>query len=133
MDKQVKVIKDINEFGFRGLRKGMVFTAEENGNGYVNKGSDENKSWFLLIDSETVENYIEEGYMIRLEQCPTCAKLKVVKERVEDMIKQYTIDHNNMQQAFENGEVQPCVKVEAETVYFNMIKILNNILDKINE
>ena len=133
MDKQVKVIKDINEFGFRGLRKGMVFTAGENGNGYVNKGSDENKSWFLLIDSETVENYIEEGYMIRLEQCPTCAKLKAVKERVEDMIKQYTIDHNNMQQAFENGEVQPCVKVEAETVYFNMIKILNNILDKINE
>ena len=133
MDKQVKVIKDINEFGFRGLRKGMVFTVEENGNGYVNKGSDENKSWFLLIDSETVENYIEEGYMIRLEQCPTCAKLKAVKERVEDMIKQYTIDHNNMQQAFENGEVQPCVKVEAETVYFNMIKILNNILDKINE
>lgn len=133
MDKQVKVIKDINEFGFRGLRKGMVFTAKENGNGYVNKGSDENKSWFLLIDSETVENYIEEGYMIRLEQCPTCAKLKAVKERVEDMIKQYTIDHNNMQQAFENGEVQPCVKVEAETVYFNMIKILNNILDKINE
>ena len=133
MDKQVKVIKDINEFGFRGLRKGMVFTAKENGNGYVNKGSDENKSWFLLIDSETVENYIEEGYMIRLEQCPTCAKLKAVKYRVEDMIKQYTIDHNNMQQAFENGEVQPCVKVEAETVYFNMIKILNNILDKINE
>ena len=133
MDKQVKVIKDINEFGFSGFRKGMVFTAEENGNGYVNKGSDENKSWFLLIDSETVENYIEEGYMIRLEQCPTCAKLKAVKERVEDMIKQYTIDHNNMQQAFENGEVQPCVKVEAETVYFNMIKILNNILDKINE
>ena len=133
MDKQVKVIKDINEFGFRGLRKGMVFTAKENGNLYVNKGSDENKSWFSLIDSETVENYIEEGYMIRLEQCPTCAKLKAVKERVEDMIKQYTIDHNNMQQAFENGEVQPCVKVEAETVYFNMIKILNNILDKINE
>ena len=127
-DKKIKIIKDIDNFA---QRKGAIFIAKDGCNEYVNKGNNGDMSWIVSLDIATVAYYIENGYAIRLSD--ECEKLEAVKERVENMIKQYTIDHNNMLQSFENGEVQPCVKVEAETVYYNLIKVLNNILEKINE
>ena len=59
--------------------------------------------------------------------------MNILKEYIDILIDTYEKDHKDMLEAFENGDVQPCVKVEAETVYYNMIKILNSIKDKINE
>ena len=36
-------------------------------------------------------------------------------------------DHKKVIEDYEAGKVQPCVKVEADTVYFNMIKVLKEI------
>ena len=38
-----------------------------------------------------------------------------------------------MMEKYNNQEIPACVKVEAETVYFNMCKLLNKIKEIINE
>ncbi len=46
---------------------------------------------------------------------------------VQSMIFTYENDHKQVIEDYEVGNVQPCVKVEADTVYFNMIKVLKEI------
>ena len=36
-----------------------------------------------------------------------------------------------MKKKADKGEVQPCVKVEAETVYYNLTKVLTRIKDEL--
>jgi hypothetical protein len=52
---------------------------------------------------------------------------------VEEKIEQYTSDHEALTAQYNEGDVPQCVKVEADTVYFNLIKVLNKIKDIINE
>jgi hypothetical protein len=38
-----------------------------------------------------------------------------------------------MNEAYNDQEIPTCVKVEADTVYYNLTKVLNTIKDIINE
>ena len=49
------------------------------------------------------------------------------------MKKQYEQDHQNLINEYNEGNLPACVKVEADTVYFNMNKILTKIEELINE
>lgn len=43
---------------------------------------------------------------------------------VDTLEDQYKKDHDNLVEAYNNQEIPTCVKVEADTVYFNMNQIL---------
>ena len=49
------------------------------------------------------------------------------------MVKQYDEDYNKVSEAYANQEIPTCVKVGAETVYYNMKKLLNKINSMIDE
>lgn len=127
-----KVIKN-----FLGLEKGDILTSnndtvsltacEEKATGYIKRSIEFNK--------ELADVYVKNGFLLEMnEPCLSDnAKLKQINEYIDSLLNTYGEDYNNMLEAFENGDVQPCVKVEAETVYHNLIKVLKSIKEKINE
>lgn len=128
-----KVIKN-----FLGLEKGDILTSnndtvsltacEEKAAGYIKRSIEFNK--------ELAEVYVKNGFLLEIHE-PSFnsdnTKLKQINEYIDSLLDTYGEDYNNMLEAFENGDVQPCVKVEAETVYHNLIKVLKSIKGKINE
>lgn len=134
-----KVIKD-----FGNAKKGDLFKEVEGENIYImeriegednvsDNGEHYMKSWVSMeLSEEMVEAYYKAGFLTKDEEC-NCSKLDSVKEYIDCLLSTYENDHKEMLEAFDNGEVQPCVKVEAETVYYNLMKVLNSIKDRINE
>ena len=89
----------------------------------------------ICISSDIADTLATAGYLEEFEEevkCPI-AKLNEVLNFVETKIEQYTEDHEALTAQYNEGDVPQCVKVEADTVYFNLIKVLNKIKDIINE
>jgi hypothetical protein len=58
-----------------------------------------------------------------------------VKEIVDFCIEkkdQFKNDYEELTEQYNNGDVPPCVKTEADTVYFNLNKVLDKILEIAN-
>lgn len=98
------------------------------------------KSWISMeLSKEMVDAYVKSGFLLAENdkdeevKVSNGDKLTDISVYVDMLINTYTNDYNNLLKDFEDGNVQPCVKVEAETVYHNMIKILNSIKAKIDE
>lgn len=132
-----KVIKD-----FSTAEKGDIFEEVEGLNIYecVKEENNDNTyiSTALTFDSITMDELMKKGYVIELfdnEECcdDSCDKLKELEEFIDELVVLYTKNYDKIVENYNNGEVQPCVKVEAETVYHNLLKVLNTIKDKINE
>lgn len=98
------------------------------------------KSWISMeLSKEMVDTYVKSGFLLAEDtkenktQVSDKDKLTDVSVYINMLIDTYTNDYNNLLKDFEDGNVQPCVKVEAETVYHNLIKVLNSIKAKIDE
>lgn len=123
--RKIKMIADDQE-----LRKGDILEQIDNNTYVFNKSFNNGILAFKLkieIDQAGIDDLIKEGLAIEVKDNTNVA------DYINTLINQYTKDYNAMLEAFNNGDVQPCVKVESETVYFNLIKVLKNILDKIDE
>ena len=85
-----------------------------------------------IVEVLTKEGYLEE---VKVEPIitPEANKLKEVTDFVYKQIENCKKDSTLIQTKFDNGEVQPCVKVESDTVHYNLLKVLNHIKDIINE
>lgn len=142
----MKIYKVIKNFG--NARKGDLFEEIEGEDVYTMERvegedniSDDTehymKTWVSMeLSKGMIDAYADAGFLVEMknnDECCNCEKMNILKEYIDILIDTYEKDHKDMLEAFENGDVQPCVKVEAETVYYNMIKILNSIKDKINE
>ena len=131
--KQYKVIK---EFGC--AQKGDVLNENEEGifELVVECNCDDcHCSRSICISSDIADTLATAGYLEEFEEevkCPI-AKLNEVLNFVETKIEQYTEDHEALLEQYNEGDVPQCVKVEADTVYFNLLKVLNKIKDIINE
>lgn len=91
---------------------------------------------YMEISKDIIDEFVKQGYLVECNEEDTDtedSQLSKVLDYVESLINQYTEDYNNMLKSFEDGDIQPCVKVEAETVYYNLNKVLNAIKDKIHE
>lgn len=89
----------------------------------------------ICISSDIADTLATAGYLEEFEEevkCPI-AKLNEVLNFVETKIEQYTEDHEALEAQYNEGDVPQCVKVEADTVYFNLIKVLNKIKEIIHE
>lgn len=136
-----KVIKD---FSF--AEKGDVFTKVEDLKLWeLQKSevvSDTETYTSMAFDSSTMEELANKDYVIwyseeaqeGVDECECCCdKLEKVKEYVNTLIDTYTKDYNELMKDYNEGNVQQCVKVEAETVYHNLNKVLNSIKDLLDE
>lgn len=130
--------KVIKEFGC--AQKGDVLHENEEGLFELNVEcdcSDCYSSRSICISSDIADTLATAGYLEEFEEdevtCPTEEKLEAVLSFIEEKIEQYTADHEALTAQYNEGDVPQCVKVEADTVYFNLIKVLNKIKDIINE
>ena len=84
----------------------------------------------LLCD----EGYLEmSDAIMSSNECSNCTKLDMVKNFIYKQIEVYKKESTDIADKFDKGEIQPCVKVESDTVHYNLLKVLNTIKDIINE
>lgn len=127
-----KVIKAFND-----LEKGDVLNRTEEDTFFIEKESQTefgDKYFSIELSEETAEILENDGYLLGMnDENDEDSKLEEIKEYIDTLIDTYTNDFNSMMEAYNEGDIQTCVKVEAETVYHNLIKVLNSIKNKINE
>ena len=120
--------KVIKEFSF--AEKGDVFTKVEDLNLWELQKSETKPEMetytSMAFDSSTMEELANKDYVIwyseeaeendNEDECECCCdKLEKVKEYVNTLIDTYTKDYNELVKDYNEGNVQQCVKVEAET------------------
>ena len=134
----MKTYKVIKEFGC--AQKGDVLHENEEGLFELSVECDCNdcySSRSICISSDIADTLALAGYLEEFEECePTCPseeKLKAISEHIDMLLEQYASDHEALIAQYNEGDVPQCVKVEADTVYFNMNKVLKHIQDLINE
>lgn len=129
-----KVIKAFND-----LEKGDVLNRTEDDTFFIEKESQTefgDKYFSIELSEETAEILENDGYLLGMndeDEDEEDSKLEEIKEYIDTLIDTYTNDFNSMMEAYNEGDIRTCVKVEAETVYHNLIKVLNSIKNKINE
>lgn len=139
---KMKMYKVIKEFGC--AQKGDVLHENEEGLFELCVEcdcSDCYSSRSVCISADVADTLVHAGYLQEFEehtwQNETVAECEMILSKVMDFvdekIEQYTADHEALEAQYNEGDVPPCVKVEADTVYFNLIKVLNKIKEIINE
>ena len=133
--------KVIKEFGC--AQKGDVLNENEEGLFELNVEcdcTDCHCSRSICISSDIADTLVSAGYLEEFDQDEEDRKYNEFEERliavsafVEEKIEQYTADHEALTAQYNEGDVPQCVKVEADTVYFNMTKVLKHIQNLINE
>lgn len=134
--KNYKVIKE-----FASAQKGDMLTYNEDTNLYEFSMTTENDSEkcprYICMDEETAEEFVESGNLLVIEdeneELSAIDKLCALSDLVDTLEAQYKKDHDALVEAYNNQEIPTCVKVEADTVYFNMNQILKKVKEIINE
>lgn len=134
--KNYKVIKE-----FASAQKGDMLTYNEDTNLYefsmTTENDSEKCSRYICMDEETAEEFVESGNLLVIEdeneELSVIDKLCALSDLVDTLEAQYKKDHDDIVEAYNNQEIPTCVKVEADTVYFNMNQILKKVKEIINE
>lgn len=134
--KNYKVIKE-----FASAQKGDILTYNEDTNLYefsmATENDSEKCSRYICMDEETAEEFVESGNLLAIEdeneELSAIDKLCALSDLVDTLEAQYKKDHDALVEAYNNQEIPTCVKVEADTVYFNMNQILKKVKEIINE
>lgn len=136
-----KVIKNFGD-----AEKGDVFTKVDDLNMWtlIKESHDDNCDYCstMTFDTNTMEDLVEKDYVVwesddvtcdECAECECCTKLNKLDDYITTLLNTYTKDYNDLMKEYNDGNVQQCVKVEAETVYHNLNKVLNSIKDLLNE
>ena len=126
--KQVKVVKAFNDLKVGDL---LSYYEDDYSCGYLYtdeiRNEDYSKFISITIDIESVEDLIADGFikpinasLIEQRNADTVAFIDEQVAKYDAAIKQATED-------YDAGLLQPCVKVELETVNYNLIKVLNKV------
>lgn len=134
--KNYKVIKE-----FASAQKGDMLTYNEDTNLYefsmTAENDNEKCSRYMCMDEETAEEFVESGNLLVIEdedkEISAIDKLCALSDLIDTLEAQYKKDHDDIVEAYNNQEIPTCVKVEADTVYFNMNQILKKVKEIINE
>lgn len=131
--KQYKVIK---EFGC--ANKGDIFYEDEES--FVlrveSTCDDVYSSRYMSISPSVLDTLVNGEYLVELEEETSdkdSEKIDRVKDLINTLLEQYTADHEALTKEYSEGNVPACIKTEADTVYFNLNKVLNKILEVVNE
>ena len=116
------------DFGF--FKANDVLTWNEDIDAFTMDVEEGNSFRSAMIDERTVEDLRLEG-LLEANAEPENDKINTTVELIDSLLKQYEDDYKEVTQKYKEGKVQPCVKVEAETVYFNLTKVLNKIKEEL--
>lgn len=116
------------DFGF--FKANDVLTWNEDIDAFTMDVEEGNSFRSAMIDERTVEDLRLEGLLVANAE-PENDKINTTVEFIDSLLKQYEDDYKEVIQKYKEGKVQPCVKVEAETVYFNLTKVLNKIKEEL--
>lgn len=129
--KQYKVIKE-----FACAKKGDVLTYNEDSDLFEFDITSNGGYRTMFVDEETADEFVEEGFLEAFDNEPKISieedKLNKVSEMIDEMLDQYELDGKTVQDKYDKGEIPTCVKVEADTVHYNITKVLNKIKEVIN-
>lgn len=126
--------KVIKQFGL--FKKGDVLSYDKTNNAYCfedltnNNGVEKYRS--AMIDINTINRLQEKGYLIPLKE-PKDSKIENTINFIKSLLKEYENDLKTVRIKYANGEVPQCLKVEAETVFFNLNKALTEILKRLEQ
>ncbi len=115
------------DFGF--FKANDVLTWDEDLNAFTMDVKEDNGFRSAMIDANTAEDLYEEGLLTKTK--PNIDKISATVKFIDSLLNQYEGDYKEVTQKYKEGKVQPCVKVEAETVYFNLTKVLNKIKEEL--
>lgn len=116
------------DFGF--FKANDTLTWDEELGAFTMDVKDENGFRSAMLDERTAEDMYSEGILsVGIE--PRDNKIDKTVEFIDTLLDTYAKDYEEMKKKADKGEVQPCVKVEAETVYYNLTKVLTRIKDEL--
>lgn len=116
-----KVIKN-----FGSAKKGDVL--EEDEMGLLSFQIEDNETYrSMALDPDTASFLSKEGVLLEIEEYDTSYKVDNTIKLIDDLLEKYDKDLKDTLEKAKNGDIQPCVRLEAETVYFNLTKVLNKI------
>lgn len=116
------------DFGF--FKANDVLTWNEDIDAFTMDVKDGNSFRSAMIDERTVEDLRLEGLLVANNE-PENDKINTTVEFIDSLLNQYENDYEEVMQKYKEGKIQPCVKVEAETVYFNLTKVLNKVREEL--
>lgn len=116
------------DFGF--FKANDKLTWDEELNAFTMEVKEENNFRSAMIDEHTAKDLYSEG-ILSVGITPRDNKVNNTVEFIDALLDQYESDYKEVIENYEEGKVQPCVKVEAETVYFNLTKVLNKIKEEL--
>lgn len=106
-------------------QRGDVYVLEEriNIDGYTSYR-------YAEFDKEALDEEVNSGRIIIIEDEPVDENAKRLNDTIDllnELDKKYYEDYNKLMEEYEKGDVPTCLKVEAETVYENLGKLVNAI------
>lgn len=133
-----KFIKDA-EFAFGKFTKGDVIKYEDGLDAWVYADETDDAQVVVTLNEGSVKRLVESGAIISLETpvccCKECAckKIETIVAEIDKLLETYEKNHNELIEQYNEGDLPACIKVEADTVYFNLTKVLNEIKRMLNE
>lgn len=133
MISKYKVIKP---FGV--LKAGDILTLDNDMYVFTDEKASDSENYYsqvnVAMSSNMVEDYAKSG-LIEAVACEYKTDDKIVKLRnlIAQLKNTYNQRKRNIEKKYNDGKIQTCVKVEHDTVYFNMMKLLNKFEAIINE
>lgn len=115
------------DYGF--FKAGDILTWDRDINAFTIDVEDENSFRSAMLDKRTVEDIYEQGFLSTDKDQHNKADETIDKtvELIDTLINKYESDYKEVIDKYSEGEIQPCVKVEADTVYYNLNKVLTKI------
>lgn len=116
--------KVVKEFSI--LEKGDILEdVKENGINTIriDKIDNNNKHLSVIYDEDYIQYLLEIGNIVEVTETSNAIDL------INNLLEMYEDNIEEVEEKASRGEIQPCVKLEAETVYYNLNKVLNKIKD----
>ena len=137
MIKEYKVISDIIDT----LNEGDILKYNPNTNEYffTDKGNYPEAGYsysrYVSISSNVVEEYAKQGFLEAVEEKNEVSDTKVKKllTEIKRLQNKYNQRKDAVEKKYNEGKMPTCQKVEHDTVYFNLMKVLNKLESIINE
>lgn len=121
---------------FDSLKKGDKLVYNNGVYEFESQHSGDNFSSYtrVAMNKNVVDEYAKAGLLHAID-VPTMEndKLKKIATLIVRLKNTYNQRKENIEKKYKDGKLQTCVKVEHDTVYFNLMKLLNKIEDIINE
>lgn len=121
---------------FGGLDKGSIFNW--NGKEYECISSYEDEEYTshyeITISQTLIDDYVKSGLLTAVNDSTSINdKLEKLVKEIDVLENKYEQRNKSVEKKYKAGKMQTCQKVEHDTVYFNLMKLLNHFKKIINE